>query len=366
MSTHRGWTVMVDSGLGVNRLRDNVRRPTTPTYTHPENWGDDYHLIKVDGEVVAAYIDSRVLYLFAVGISGWWWHELLRQLPSNRAVAVPPPPPDYENLYIELRTKGYEAQKQNLVGQLQSTRNDIVSYQEALVGRMQDEAKYIRQLRAYEEPDKKEEELKDEFVRLKAVEGIKNVVIAGSAVVAETHTIIVEADGDTWDLGAFRITIGTNGRIRIINQRAKEVMKGTSEGFYNDIQHPHVYDGGAYVCLGNLQTPVTKLIGAGDFPTALAVLVKFLNHINEKEHDGIYITRLRAHWNPVGVEPKKEGKAPTVMDYDEALEELVALEPAEAVDPNTGTTLRWDDIERVAGFVYHNGDAGTTVTTVTR
>jgi len=90
-------------------------------------------------------------------------------------------------------------------------------------------------------------------------------------VVARTYPVIIERDGENWDMGVFQLTIGfDNDEVRITK------ISGEKPDGY---PHPHVSTSGV-PCFGNIGPPLAKMLAEGQYVAALSVLLQFLRSYN--------------------------------------------------------------------------------------
>jgi hypothetical protein len=329
---HRTWTVIMEADLSyVDRRmgRDHevygrIYLPGDPE-SHQAYVGeevtiwDDYN----DRKLVLAKIDRdhRTLYMFSNAERVDFWSFILSRLGGTSTIRAV----DESAAYIKLRTVGLTNQIRQLEEQSRGYRNNIESYRQQLTQQLIGLDEVERDLASRTVPDGRDEQLKEEFQAIKDLEHVKGVEVRGNAITVRTDTVFVDCLEKKWELGDYRITIGTNGSIRIVNERSRELIKDRGSTIYDrDIQHPHVFDGGQ-ACFGNFQEPIAKLVAAGDFPNAFMVIIRFLHSVYVKDMAGFtgdkrfgqYAQYLESHWRPVG-----EGEA-VAEDCEQPEEEVV-------------------------------------------
>lgn len=155
----------------------------------------------------------------------------------------------------------------------------------------------LKQAQIEESNKAMEEKFSEEYEKLLQVPKVRRVKVADGIVSVFTDTVFLEHDGKTWELGDYRIDIYTNGTLKIVNTRVRELS--SSERFH----HPHVFErDGSNVCLGNIRDGVMRLIGMYEYSVAAQILVEFLHTMTRSSQ---YIGHLYNYWKPLE-EKRKE------------------------------------------------------------
>jgi hypothetical protein len=94
-------------------------------------------------------------------------------------------------------------------------------------------------------------------------------------IVARTYPVIIERDGDNWDLGTFQVILTLDSD----DVRITKVSGEKPDGY----PHPHVSTSGV-PCFGNVGPPLAKLLAEGQYVAALSVLLQFLRSYNTGRH----------------------------------------------------------------------------------
>ncbi len=130
-----------------------------------------------------------------------------------------------------------------------------------------------------------------EYDKLLQVPHVRRVQVRDGVVSVFTDTVYLEYNGDRYELGDYRIDIYTDGNLRIVNLRVRELTGQTK------YQHPHVFrEDGSNVCLGNITEGIAKLIGAYEYSVAAQILIEFLHTMTKT---GDYPHYLTSNWEPV-------------------------------------------------------------------
>lgn len=210
----------------------------------------------------------------------------------------------FENIVAETKSRIETAE-----ASLQQFSEQIVSLTRQLAD-LYTKAKYtIKSEREFKE------KLYKEYNKLIKTPGVRNVSVAGGIVSIFTDTIFFEYNKNKYELGDYRIDIGTPGGLRIINTRVRELTNGT---YYH---HPHIFgdgDGARNVCLGNIQEGILRLIGQYEYAVVAQILIDFLKTVNTKGGDkGQYIGYLLNEWKPMEDDAEKVEDTKNVVKDDD-------------------------------------------------
>jgi hypothetical protein len=104
-----------------------------------------------------------------------------------------------------------------------------------------------------------------EIERIRRLPLVRDVTASPDGLGIETRPILVESDGQTYDLGCFRVLIGLQDGVRVDADRDDR-----ASGWI----HPHVQ--GGRPCLGNVRVGVEKSIGLGELLAATQLVLAFL------------------------------------------------------------------------------------------
>lgn len=138
-----------------------------------------------------------------------------------------------------------------------------------------------------------------EFDKLCQLPHVVKVKVRPGIVSVFTDTIFLEYKEETYELGNYRIDIHNNGDLHIVNLRIKDLTDQV------DTHHPHVFDEGESVCLGNMTEGVDRLIGSYEYALVAQLIIEFLHTVNR---DSSYIDRLKRLWKTVKRSPEKDKK----------------------------------------------------------
>lgn len=135
-----------------------------------------------------------------------------------------------------------------------------------------------------------------EFDRLAELPHVVKVNMDGDKITVFTDRMYVEHNGQTYDIGDFRIEIDTQGRngcVKMFN------LTRQVNAYKSGMQAPHVFPEGN-PCLGNLSEAIPQYIGEYEYSVVVMLCIQYLQSVNTSDPAGKYIEK----W-PV-VENKKE------------------------------------------------------------
>lgn len=115
------------------------------------------------------------------------------------------------------------------------------------------------------------ERLQKEFEQLAGAQPVVAVRTYPERIEVDTRTVYVRHAGKRYEIGRFRITMGTDGAVTMVNL--------TNTNREDSHAHPHVM-GGGHACLGNVAEPLAKLIGEREYATAVNLVFRFLESYN--------------------------------------------------------------------------------------
>jgi uncharacterized membrane protein len=165
------------------------------------------------------------------------------------------------------------------------------------------QAEVVKQIRARDGQERKLEQLEAsrpqvlqrysaEFDKLFELPHVTRVKAEGNIISVFTDRIYVQHEGETYDIGDFRIDIyadGSNGGVRMFNLTRKV------DGYKTGMHAPHVFPDGT-PCLGNLKEAIPQYIGEYEYSIVALLCIQYLQSVNVNDPAGKYI----ANW------PKKQ------------------------------------------------------------
>jgi len=279
-----GAATKIKSCFGI-RLAGGQSDGITPT-------GVGVPMVDGDGNTVAEVIDNNIFVLFDLPhapaaeplrailesycqtMLGVDKADIAEKMTLKREEALAKEAEHSRDNYINACANRLGSEKERASKAIKEHNAEIADYQKRLVETYRKRDEDMARVMALEAIDGGENtKYGAEYDALAEVEKVKRVIVRDGMVQVYTDNIYINYDGKTYDIGEFRIDIGTNGELHAIN--LTRTISGKA--------HPHI-DSNGWICLGNVSSGIAELIANYEFAVVAQIMIQFLCTFNAGPH----------------------------------------------------------------------------------